>query len=78
MYLHPSHPETDHFLKLEHIKTPLALQYQKLLVLISQALERNQSQPLSIKDQEMVDFYQNSIEIKKIYDVIIALKRKKD
>jgi len=28
-----------------------------------------------MEDQEMVDLYQNSIEIKKIYDVIIALKK---
>ena len=75
LYLHPPHKEKEYIVELDDISTPLGLQYQKLLSRISQALEKQQYQPFIMEDQEMVDLYQNSIEIKKIYDVIIALKK---
>ncbi|MHA1620490.1 MAG: hypothetical protein ACTSVZ_14530 [Promethearchaeota archaeon] len=75
LYLHPSRTETDYFGAINHIEVPLALQYQKMFTHISQAFEHLQDQPLPFRDQGIADLYQNSIEIKKIYDVIIALKK---
>ncbi|MHA1746414.1 MAG: hypothetical protein ACTSWW_10470, partial [Promethearchaeota archaeon] len=75
LYLHPSRTETDYFGEIDHREVTLTLQYQKMFSHISKAFENQQDQPLPMKDQEIADLYQNSIEIKKIYDVIIALKK---